>query len=86
MLDRDFDVVNFHNISLIGGPGVLQMSRGPATLYTLHEHWLICPTHIFWIISWFVFGIILKCKTLNPRSVWLYDRLFMSWIPRCERI
>lgn len=48
VLDRDFDVVNFHNISLIGGPGVLQLSRASVTLYTLHEHWLLCPTHIFW--------------------------------------
>jgi len=48
VLDRDFDVVNFHNISLIGGPGALQLSRAPVTLYTLHEHWLLCPTHIFW--------------------------------------
>ena len=38
------------------------------------------------ILSWFVFGRIFKCTTLNPRSVRLYDRLFMSWIPRCERI
>jgi hypothetical protein len=29
VLDRDFDVVNFHNISLIGGPDVLQMCRAP---------------------------------------------------------
>ncbi|MEO8324202.1 MAG: glycosyltransferase [Nitrospirota bacterium] len=48
VLKREFDVVNFHNISLIGGPGVLQMSRAPVTLYTLHEHWLLCPMHIFW--------------------------------------
>lgn len=48
LLDRDFDVVNFHNISLVGGPSVLQLSRAPVTLYTLHEHWLLCPTHIFW--------------------------------------
>ncbi|ULA64048.1 MAG: Glycosyltransferase [Nitrospira sp.] len=48
VLDRDFDVVNFHNISLIGGPGALQLSRAPVTLYTLHEHWLLCPTHILW--------------------------------------
>jgi glycosyltransferase involved in cell wall biosynthesis len=48
VLDRDFDVVNFHNISLIGGPGILEMSKAPVTLYTLHEHWLLCPTHIFW--------------------------------------
>ena len=48
ILQRDFDVVNFHNISLVGGPAVLEMSRAPVTLYTLHEHWLLCPTHIFW--------------------------------------
>ena len=48
ILDRDFEVVNFHNISLIGGPGVLEMSKAPVTLYTLHDHWLVCPTHIFW--------------------------------------
>ncbi len=45
---RPFDVVNFHNISLVGGPGVLAMARAPVRLYTLHEHWLLCPTHIFW--------------------------------------
>lgn len=43
-----FDVVNFHNISLAGGPAILKLSQAPATLYTLHEHWLVCPTHIFW--------------------------------------
>jgi len=48
LFERQFDVVNFHNISLIGGPGVLEMSQAPVTLYTLHEHWLLCPMHIFW--------------------------------------
>jgi glycosyltransferase involved in cell wall biosynthesis len=48
ILDRPFDVVNFHNISLVGGPGILTMSRAPVTLYTVHEHWLMCPTHILW--------------------------------------
>jgi glycosyltransferase involved in cell wall biosynthesis len=45
---RSFDVVHFHNISLIGGPAIIPWSRAPVTLYTLHEHWLLCPTHIFW--------------------------------------
>jgi len=48
ILDRPFDVVNFHNISLVGGLGALLLSRAPVSLYTLHEHWLLCPTHIFW--------------------------------------
>ena len=48
ILSRGFDVVNFHNLSLVGGLGALGMSRAAVTLYTLHEHWLLCPTHIFW--------------------------------------
>lgn len=47
ILDRGFDVINFHNISLIGGPGVLRMGSG-IKLYTLHEHWWVCPTHVLW--------------------------------------
>jgi glycosyltransferase involved in cell wall biosynthesis len=48
ILSEDFDVVHFHNISLVGGLGALGLSRAPCTLYTLHEHWLVCPTHVFW--------------------------------------
>ena len=48
ILERPFDVVNFHNISLVGGPAIVPMSKAPVTLCTLHEHWLLCPTHIFW--------------------------------------
>lgn len=43
-----FDVVNFHNVSLIGGPGLLGYPRDAVTLYTAHEHWLVCPTHVLW--------------------------------------
>jgi glycosyltransferase involved in cell wall biosynthesis len=42
------DVVHFHNISLIGGPGVLRMGRNAVRLMTAHEHWLICPMHLLW--------------------------------------
>lgn len=42
-----FDVINFHNVSLIGGPGLLRMGRG-VKLYSAHEHWLICPSHVLW--------------------------------------
>lgn len=48
ILRQEFDVVHYHNISLIGGPALLRWSRAPVTLYTLHEHWMLCPTHIFW--------------------------------------
>ncbi len=48
LMASDFDVVNFHNISLMGGPAVLGLSRASVSLYSLHDHWLICPTHVFW--------------------------------------
>jgi glycosyltransferase involved in cell wall biosynthesis len=42
-----YDVVNFHNVSLVGGPGLL--AEGTAhKLYTAHEYWLVCPTHGLW--------------------------------------
>jgi glycosyltransferase involved in cell wall biosynthesis len=47
LADGAFDVVNFHNVSLVGGPGVL--GYGDALkLYTAREHWLVCPTHVLW--------------------------------------
>jgi glycosyltransferase involved in cell wall biosynthesis len=49
VLARGFDVVNFHNISLIGGPALLRIPAKQALkIYTLHEHWLVCSTHVFW--------------------------------------
>lgn len=45
-----FDVVHFHNISLIGGPGAIRAAAGlPAVrLMTVHEHWLVCPLSLLW--------------------------------------
>lgn len=42
-----FDIVWFHNISLIGGPGLLAFGDG-LKVYEAHEHWLVCPTHVLW--------------------------------------
>lgn len=46
ILERhEFDVIHFHNVSLIGGPSILE--HGDALkLYTLHDYWLVCPTHV----------------------------------------
>jgi glycosyltransferase involved in cell wall biosynthesis len=45
--DGNFDVINYHNVSAIGGPGVLAIGTG-IKLYTAWEHWLVCPTHVLW--------------------------------------
>ena len=47
-LERGFDVIHFHNVSLAGGPGVLSLGHSDVKLYTTHEHWLVCPMHVLW--------------------------------------
>lgn len=47
---KPFDVVHYHNTSLLG-PGVLAMEPPGGRfvkLYTAHEHWLVCPMHVLW--------------------------------------
>jgi len=46
-----FDVIHFHNISLIGGVEVLSVGdpAGKAIrLMTAHDHWLLCPLSLLW--------------------------------------
>jgi len=47
ILADGFDVIHYHNISLLGGPGLLELGDA-VKIYTAHEHWLVCPTHILW--------------------------------------
>lgn len=47
---RRFDVIHFHNTSLFG-PAALEIEpsyEGWLKLYTMHEHWLVCPMHVLW--------------------------------------
>lgn len=44
---RDWDVIVFHNLSLVGGPAALRLGSA-VKLYMAHEHWLVCPTHVLW--------------------------------------
>ena len=47
LLRDGVDVIHYHNVSLVGGPGVLRLGDA-LKLYTAHEHWLVCPTHVLW--------------------------------------
>jgi glycosyltransferase involved in cell wall biosynthesis len=47
VLREGFDVLHFHNPSLLGGPSLLKMGSG-IKLYTAHEQWLLCPSHTLW--------------------------------------
>jgi len=47
---RPYDVVHFHNMSLIGLEALTlePLGKRAIKMYTTHEHWLICPTHVLW--------------------------------------
>jgi glycosyltransferase involved in cell wall biosynthesis len=45
ILKNRFDVIHYHNISLVGGPKILEYGQG-IKLYTMHEYWLVCPMHV----------------------------------------
>jgi len=48
-----FDVIHYHNTSLLG-PAALTMeprSCRAVKVYTTHEHWLVCPTHVLWKLN-----------------------------------
>jgi len=88
ILKNEFDVVNFHNISLIGGPRIIQLSNARINLYTLHEHWLLCPTHIFWkdkkkaCDDRRCFSCCLKSGI--PPQVWRYTSLIQNSIRKID--
>jgi len=87
VLDQRFDVVHFHTVSLIGGPGILRYGRG-IKLYSAHDHWLVCPTR-----ELFRFGRevcttrnCLLCSLLHrrPPQLWRYSRLLQAAVKRVD--
>ncbi len=74
------DVVHFHNLSLIGGPGLLRMpTPGAVKFMTAHEHWLVCPMHVLWKFDERVCETeeCVKCclKAKRPPQLWRSTRL-----------
>jgi len=79
ILNKGFDVIHYHNISLFGGLAAL--SFGDAIkLFTLHTYWLICPTHYLWKFNREICQDkeCLKCMIFYgklPPQLWRYSSL-----------
>ncbi len=78
---KKYDVIHYHNMSLLG-PTVMELEpqRGAAVkLYTTHEHWLICPTHVLWKYDEKPCekADCLKCTVMHrrPPQIWRYTGL-----------
>jgi glycosyltransferase involved in cell wall biosynthesis len=88
ILEKGFDVINYHNISLVGGPALLRYGSG-IKLYTLHEYWLVCPMHIL-----FKFNrapcekkscLLCAASYKRPPQLWRYTQLMESAVAHVDR-
>lgn len=43
-----FDVIHYHNVSLLGGPAAFGHGHADVKLGSLNDHWLVCPMHLLW--------------------------------------
>ena len=90
LLSKPFDVIHYHNISLLG-PRVLLLEPdygGFIKLYTTHEHWLVCPMHVLWKNNERLcekpdcFRCTLKFR--RPPQWWRYTRLLEECTPAVD--
>jgi glycosyltransferase involved in cell wall biosynthesis len=81
ILEKEFDVIHYHNISLIGGPRILEYGQG-IKLYTTHEFWLVCPTHILFRYNREVCTephcLTCELSYKRPPQWWRYTRMLPS--------
>lgn len=90
LLDRgEYDVIHFHNISLMGGPGVLFLGRA-VKLYTAHEYWMVCPTHVLFRFKEeaCVKKKCLRCQLIyrRPPQLWRYTGLVRRCLREIDRL
>lgn len=89
ILDRGYDVIHFHNISLVGGPKIIKYGEG-IKLYTIHEYWLICPTHVLMRFDRAPCEkpFCLSCQLIHrrPPQLWRYTNLLKSSLSHLNAI
>lgn len=87
IFEQPFDVIHYHNISLVGGPTVLKYGRA-VKLYTLHEYWLLCPTHMLFKYDREVCTqkTCFSCTLTHgrPPQLWRYTGLIERTIPHVD--
>jgi glycosyltransferase involved in cell wall biosynthesis len=83
-----YDVIHYHNISLMGGPGILRAGHA-AKLYTAHEYWLMCPTHVLFAFNREACTSrqCLRCTlhAKRPPQIWRYTSLLADSISHVDR-
>ncbi len=83
---NEYDVIHYHNISLIG---LDVLAFGSAVkLYTMHEYWLVCPTHVLWKFSkeLCLEQSCFRCQLQAGRPVqwWRYTNLMKKYLSHVD--
>lgn len=88
ILNTGFDVIHYHNVSLVGGTGILHLGSA-LKLFTLHEYWLVCPTHVLFRMQRepCVQRSCLRCalRHRRPPQLWRSGRGFRRAVARIDR-
>jgi glycosyltransferase involved in cell wall biosynthesis len=87
LLERGgYDVVHFHNASLIG-PRAFAFGRA-LKLYTTHEHWLVCPLSLLWKFDREVCTrracVSCMIRAKRPPQWWRYTGLLERALPHID--
>ena len=85
----NYDVIHYHNISLVGGPRVLLLGRA-LKLCTTHEYWLVCPTHVLFKFNE-VACVEKECfvctlKYHRPPQLWRYTNLMTQCLREIDSL
>lgn len=89
--DKHFDVIHFHNISLLG-PEILALQPNNSKflkLYTAHEHWLVCPMHVLWKFGRRVCEkpdcLLCTIYGKRPPQIWRYTGMLEHYARQIDR-
>jgi glycosyltransferase involved in cell wall biosynthesis len=87
ILDQGFDVIHFHTVSLVGGPGVLSYGHG-IKLYTAHDHWLVCPTRVLFRFNRELctrrYCFLCSLTHKRPPQLWRYTGLLQAAVKQVD--
>lgn len=82
-----FDVVHFHLVTLFG-PDVVRYGGDALRLYTMHDHWLVCPMYDLWKYNRELCEdrACLRCQLSfrRPPQLWRHSRLLERALPRID--
>ncbi|PWT89361.1 MAG: glycosyl transferase family 1 [Acidobacteria bacterium] len=86
LAENQFDIIHFHNMSLMG---ITTLQYGNAIkLYTMHEHWLVCPMHVLWKFNREICTerscIQCQIRGKRPPQLWRYTNLLHDYLAKVD--